>query len=151
MALRAEASRHVSASARDVLEFVLDLNGYRRIDHKIVRVGRLVTPDDDGHGSAKVWGRLRWTPPMPDRYDIDLQRWTSLTFSGARRQMARLMVDFEGSFTCDPDGDGVVVTHTYLFTLKGPGRLVEAPHRRWLQTEVDAELDDLAAVLAAGG
>lgn len=44
MTLRAEATRVVPATSREVLEFVLDLDRYRQADTKIGRVIRPIEP-----------------------------------------------------------------------------------------------------------
>jgi len=140
MALEASAAVDIEASPREVLEFVLDLKRYRQVDGKIRWVGSVVGPDDDGHGTANVWGKLRWTPPTPDRYDLKLRRWDSLVFTGARRHPSRLILDFTGTFICEPTSSGTRLTHSYRFEFKGPFKVLERPHRQWLQHELEVEV-----------
>ena len=146
MTVSASATTTVAVDARTLLEFVLDLERYKQVDRKIVRVGRVDAPDQEGKGSVRLWGRVRWTPPSPDKHDIVLQRWRSLTFTGAPRQPARLIFDFTGTFACRPVDAGTEMTHAYEFTFKGPFRVLERGLGPWLQAELD---DEVAAVRAA--
>ena len=148
MSMTAEATVSVKATAKAVLEFVLDLERYRTVDRKISKVSSAVPADAEGNGSVKIWGRLGWLPPAPDRQDFHVDRWTKLTFVGAPRQPARLVFDFVGTFECTQKADGSTdVTHAYNFTFKGPFRIIERFLRSWLQREIDSEVQALAKVV----
>lgn len=148
MAVRAEATRLVEATGRDVLEFVLDLERYREADTKIGRVTRPVEIDDDGVGRVRYWGRMRGAPPAPDTNIVRLTRWSELTFTGAPRQPARLVLDFTGRFACTDVDDGCEVTHAYDVRFRRPLRWVYEPMlRSWLQAELDDELDRVQSIL----
>ena len=67
MALTASSTTHVSATPRKVLESVMNLEEYRKVDKKFVRVVSVTGPDAEGMGSVKLWGRLKGMPPAPDR------------------------------------------------------------------------------------
>jgi len=152
MTVRAEATRVIPATSRAVLEFVLDLERYRQADTKIGRVVRPVVLDDDDEGTARYWGRLRGAPSAPDTNIVRLRRWHELTFSGAPRQPARLLLDFTGRFTCTDVDDGCRLTHGYEMTFRRPARWVYEPLLgRWLQEEVEAELDRVGTILGADG
>ncbi len=151
MTVTASASAHVDADPQTVLEFVLDLDRYRQADRKILRVSAVEGPDADGHGSAKMWGRVRGLPPAPDRQDFTLERWHTLTFVGAPRQPARMVFDFVGTFDCVPDDGGTTITHAYEFTFKGPFRLVERSLGDWLQAEIETEVATIAEILGGTG
>jgi Polyketide cyclase / dehydrase and lipid transport len=148
MSLTAEATVSVQASPQAVLEFVLDVDRYREVDRKIIRVSSVDKPDIHGKGSVKIWGRLGWLPPAPDRQDFHLEQWSRLRFVGARRQPARAVFDFVGTFACSPPVDGATtVTHAYEFTFKGPFRIVERFLKRWLQREIEDEVRLLGAAV----
>ena len=148
MAISAQATVNLAASPQAVLEFVLDLDQYREIDPKIGKVVSVAGPDSEGRGSVKIWGKLKGLPPAPDRQDFLLLRWTELTFTGAKRQPARLVFDFTGIVACHERQDGTTdVTHSYEFTFKGPFRLAERFLRDWLQDQIEAELQELASRL----
>lgn len=148
MTVRAEATRVVSATCQEVLEFVLDLDRYRKADTKIGRVTQPVELDEHGEGTTRYWGRLRGTPPAPDTNLVRLRRWHELTFTGAPRQPARLILDFTGRFTCVEREEGCQVTHSYEMTFRRPLRWVYEPLLRgWLQRELEAELDRVRDIL----
>lgn len=73
--LRAEATATVAATPQSALEFVLDVDRYRQIDPKIVRVFSVTGPDSEGRGSIRLLGRMRGLPPAPDKQDFVLERW----------------------------------------------------------------------------
>ncbi len=147
--ITASASTSVGTSAQKVLEFILDLDRYRQIDTKIVRVMSVVGPNEAGAGSVSLLGKLKGLPPAPDRQNFQLVRWKSLTFVGAPRQPGRLVFNFTGTFECAETHDGqTLVTHTYEFAFKGPFRFIERRLQPWLQREIEIEVANLNAVLA---
>lgn len=135
------------ASPQDVMELVLDLERYRQVDSKIVAVGAVVGPDENGRGRVRLWSRLKWTPPVPDIQIFELERWSRLTFTGAPRQFSRLVLGFTGTVECEPTPDGTLVTHSYELTFRGPFRILEAVHRSWLQRDLTEEMARLADLL----
>lgn len=148
MVLRAEATQVVPATSREVLEFVLDLERYRQADTKIGRVTRPVVLDDNDVGRTRYWGRLRGMPPAPDTNLVRLDRWRELTFTGAPWQPARLILDFTGRFACTDVDEGCRVTHSYEMSFRRPFRwLYEPLLGRWLQDELDDELDRVQSIL----
>lgn len=148
MPLRAEATTVVPATSRDVLEFVLDLERYRQADTKIGRIIQPVELGEDDVGLARYWGRMRGTPPAPDTNIVRLTRWSALTFTGAPRQPARLVLDFTGRFACVDVDDGCQVTHGYEMTFRRPFRWIYEPLlRSWLEPELKAELDRMRTIL----
>ncbi|HVM40793.1 MAG TPA: SRPBCC family protein [Acidimicrobiia bacterium] len=152
MTVRAEATRVVPATSQEVLEFVLDLERYRQADTKIGRVVPPIELDENDEGVTRYWGRMRGTPPAPDTNLVRLRRWSELTFTGAPRQPARLVVDFTGRFLCTDTDDGCRVTHGYELDFRRPFRwLYEPLLDGWLQTELEAELDRVHAILSGVG
>lgn len=150
MAMSAHASTRVGASPQTVLEFVLDLERYKEVDKKIVKVLGTDGPDSDGRGWVKMLGRVRGMPPAPDKQDFVLDRWRHLTFTGAARQPARMIFDFTGTFDCSVESDGTtLVTHSYRFNFKGPFLLAERWLADWLQAEVEAEMQALSKRLSS--
>ena len=148
MTITAQATINVGASPQKILELVLDLNQYKQVDPKIVRVISVDGPDSDGRGSVKIWGKIKGLPPAPDRQDFVLERWTKLTFTGASGQPARLVFDFTGIVACSERPDGATnVTHSYEFAFKGPFRLAERFLGDWLQRQIEEEVEALASRL----
>ncbi len=148
MTLTVSASAEISATPREVLEFVLDLERYRQADHKITRVSSVTGPDEDGVGSVRLWGKLPNMPPALDRQDFTLEQWSQLTFVGAPRQPGRLVFDFIGTFECAPISAEVTrVTHAYSFEFRRPFRWLERRMSAPLATEIDDEVTRLAELL----
>ncbi|NNC74792.1 MAG: hypothetical protein HKN93_04695 [Acidimicrobiia bacterium] len=54
MGISASATATVHTSAQEVLEFVLDLRRYQRLDSKILRISAVTEPDEDGVGRLKM-------------------------------------------------------------------------------------------------
>lgn len=152
MTVTATASREVPASGREVLEFVLDLERYRTADTKIGRVAAPLVLDSENRGRVRYWGRMRGMPPAPDTNLVELDPWRALTFTGAPRQPARLVLDFTGRFACRETDAGCELTHSYELTFRRPFRWVYEPLLRdWLQSELDDELDRVVGVFAEAG
>ena len=149
--MTASATQSISASPREILEFVLDLHRYQTIDRKFVRVGKVVGPDASGNGSVRLWGRLKGLPPAPDRQNFHLEPWSRLTVTAAARQPGRLVFDFIGRFDCQPSDNGsTTVTHSYEFIFHGPFRRLERKLGSWLQDEIEQEMTNLAAAIPSG-
>ena len=148
MTLRASASMVTPATPQEVLELVLDLQRYRQVDSKIVAVGAMTGPDDEGRGRVRLWTRLKWTPPVPDVQLFELERWRRLTFIGAPGQPSRLVLRFTGTVECEPTPKGTLVTHAYELTFRGLFRILETMHRSWLQRDITEETARLADLLA---
>ena len=147
MGLSASATTTVNATPEEILEFVLDMDRYRLVDHKIRRVSSVVGPDAQGRGYVKLWGKLRWGPAMPDQQDFVLERWQRLTFVGTAGRLARLIFNFVGTFECEPLKEGTRITHAYEFTFRGPFRYLEPLLKDWLQAEIEAEVRRIAEIL----
>lgn len=148
MTIKAAATTDVHATPEAVLGFVLDFDAYRQADHKITRVSSVTGPDDSGHGSVQVWGKLPGLPAAPDRQNFTLERWSGLTLVGAPRQPGRLIFDFVGSFHCTQvETDLTTVTHAYEFTFRRPFRWLERRMAESLASEIEQELGRLAEIL----
>lgn len=152
MTLNVSATIDIHATPESVLLFVLDLDRYRQADHKITGVTSVTGPDENGKGSARVWGKLPGLPTAPDRQDFTLDRWSRLTLVGAPHQPGRLIFDFVGSFECTPiDNDLTRVTHAYEFTFRRPFRWLERRMAAPLAREIDDEVERLAEILETEG
>ena len=143
MTLEASATVEVNASAQEILEFILDLERYKQIDPKILSARMVEGPDADGNGRIKLWARLRYTPPSPDIHIFRLERWTRLVFIGKAKHPARLIFRFEGLVECESTQTGTSVTHSYAFEFRGIFRVLKRIHRRWLQHDLEEEMQRL--------
>ena len=143
MSLKSSATVEVNASAQEILEFILDLERYKQIDPKILSGKTIEGPDADGNGRIKLWARLKYTPPSPDIHIFRLERWTRLVFIGKAKHPARLIIRFESIIECESIETGTRVTHLYSFEFLGMFRIFERIHRRWLQDDLEEELQRL--------
>lgn len=141
-----EAEATVNRSPEEILEWVADLERYRQADTKITRVVH------QGTDRVRYRGRLRGIPTPVDENVVTLDPGRSLTFTGAPGRWTRRLLDFEGSFACQPAADGTRVLHRESFGFKpAPVRMIaEAWLGRWLQREIDEEMQRLKIQIEAG-
>lgn len=150
--VHAEAEVVIERSPRQILQWVLDLDRYRQADRKITEVIERPTLDAAGTGVARYRGRLRGIPTPVDTNRVTLHEWERLTFEGAPGVWTRRLVDFTGTFECTPHGDGAtMLRHTETFRFHPPpvDRLAERLLGRWLQDEIDAEVQRLKELIEA--
>ena len=142
--LTAEASIVVRRSPEEVLAWIRDLERYRQADTKIARVLR---QEDD---RVLYRGRIRGVPTPADANLVELDPGRSLTFVGAPRWTRRVL-DFRGSFRCEPCAEGTRLTHCEELGFKPwPVRkLAEWWLRDWLAADVEAEMARLAVLIEA--
>jgi hypothetical protein len=142
--LTIEAAVDIDRPADVILDWLGDLERYRRVDRKITAVV-LQEP-----GRVRYRGRLRGVPTPVDEQTVHLDPGRSLVFRGAPRWTRRLL-DFEGGFRCTPTATGTRVVHTEAFAFKPtPVRwLAEAWLRSWLQRDVEAEMRRLKEIVEA--
>ena len=148
MTLTATGTVIVRATPQEVLEFVCDLDRYRQVDTKIVRVIERCDLTESDRGTAPYRGRLRGIPSPVDSNDVHLTRWSRVDFTGSPASWVRRLVDFHGWFACEPADVGTSVTHSEQFGFHRPGRwLMEPWLRTWLDDDLADELKRLAAAL----
>lgn len=134
-----EATTTVAASPAEVIEFVLDLERYKRADHKIGKVGRV--EQHGTTGTAEFSGRILGLPAPGGIYAYERTDRT-LRFTGPVAGPARLAVEFEGTFDCVETEHGTEVTHREIYAFKAPGRWVLNPLLRgWFERDTIAEMD----------
>jgi len=133
-----EAQATVRVPPREVFEFVLDLERYRRADHKIGKVGRIERHGDTG--TAEFAGRIRGLPGPSGVYPYTLGP-THLEFRSPISGAARWFLDFEGTFDCEETPEGTIVAHREVFMFKNPWKwLAEPLLRRWLEADTAQEM-----------
>jgi uncharacterized protein YbjT (DUF2867 family) len=120
-----------------VLEFVLDVDQYRKADLKVGPV-RWVQRDGE-RGLVKHGGRLLGIPTPPVTLSFELTPYSRLDFEG--KAVPWPMRGFSGFFICDPSPDGTKVVHRECFIF-GPisGRLFKLVFRPWLSRDTPAEV-----------
>jgi len=139
-----EASTEISASAENVLAFVMDLDRYRQADHKIRRVRTLRCGGDEV--VVSTWTRIRGLPvPAIQRLKLTAGERIDVTIEPSWRDR---LADFHGEFVCTPTSEGAVrVTHRYTFNFKGLGRMAEPFLRDWMARDIKAEVGRIKSVL----
>ena len=144
-----EARATVRATPDEVFAFVLDLERYRRADHKIGRVGEMRR--NGNAGTVRFSGRLRGLPGPAGTYPFTLTG-DRLVFGTPVAGPARWFLEhFEGSFDCEPTDDGTLVTHREAYRFRRPWRwLADRLLRSWLENDTAGEMVRLKALLEAG-
>lgn len=141
-----EASDEVRASPEEILAFVMDVDRYRRADHKIRSIRHL-----ERHGDEVVvamWTRAGGFP-VATTQRMRLTPGHRIDVTNEPSWQDRL-VDFHGEFVCQPPTGGAGatrVTHRYTFSFKGPGRLLEPLIHRWLQRDIRREVARLRTIV----
>jgi len=148
--IHVSADADVLASPREVLELVLDLSAYQRIDPKIREVRALPQMDGVDFGVAEVVGSLWRFPPLADTHLVELARWSSVTFTGAPRVLARRVYQFTGRFETTEVAGFTRVRHSYDVAFQP--RLLRALTSRvsdWMVHDLQEELSRLGAMLGS--
>lgn len=143
-----EATTTINRPAKDILEFVLDLDRYRQADHKFHRI-RYVERENN-HGHAKYSARLRGIPTPTEIQDWTLDPYRRLDFKSRPSLWPGMIARFEGFFECDETADGTLVRHREAFKFRPPFSWLANPFlRSWLQRDIEAEVLRLKALLEA--
>ena len=144
-----EGEATIGRPAKDVLEFVLDVERYRRADRKIGHV-YWVRRTGKHTGSVRHRGKLRGMPTPAVTLGFKLTPYSRLDFDG--EGLPWPLRGFEGSFTCDETAEGTRVIHRECFIL-GPiaGPMFEAVLGRWISRDTPAEVLRMKRILEAEG
>lgn len=129
-----------------VLEFVLDVDRYRRADHKIGRVH--FTRRDGNCGEVRHSGRILGLPAPAATLAFELTSPSRLDFRGVA--MPWPLRGFHGSFTCVATPGGTQVVHRECFAF-GPvaGRLAQFVFGGLLARDTQAEVLRMKRLLEA--
>jgi uncharacterized protein YbjT (DUF2867 family) len=139
-----EGTTVINRSAEDVLEFVLDVEQYRRADLKIGRLHRMHR--NGNSGLVRHGGRFLGLPAPAVTLSFELTPYSRLDFVG--RRMPWPLRGFNGFFTCEEVDGGTLVTHRECFVL-GPriGPVFQAVFGGWLARDTAAEVLRMTAIL----
>jgi hypothetical protein len=146
-----EADVVMATSSARVLEFVMDVERYREVDAKIGRIHWVQRSPDGRQVTFRFTPRLGPVPAL-------LRSTQHVTRHGERALVIRptpswtdRLARFEGTVECWPHRDGVRVRRRLEFWLAPVLRpLLGPPLRRWLATDVPAELDAARRALERG-
>jgi hypothetical protein len=135
-----EGTATVNATPDEVFDFVFDLKRYRLADHKIGKVGKAHIEPDGKSGTVQFSGKIRGLPGPSGVYPFTRGDRT-LRFGSPIGGLAKLFLDFEGTFECTPTDDGTVVVHRETFMFKKPWKwLAEPLLRGWLERDTIDEM-----------
>lgn len=129
---------------KDILEFVLDVDRYRRADLKIGRVHHVHRNGNEGE--VRHGGRLLGFPAPSVVLSFALTPYSRLDFRGVAVPWP--LRGFDGFFTCDESAEGTIVVHRECFIF-GPvaGRLFKFVLGRWLRADTPAEVGRMKSLL----
>lgn len=132
-----------------IIDFVMDLREYRKVDEKLGRI-HSIEPAADGDGvlvhfSPRILGlpgpsTTQRVVRSPDRIDISgVPAWTDS------------FMTFRGFFTCRPTDEGTLVRRALDFRFRKPVAWALDPvFSRWLDKAVPQELTNAKRYLEAG-
>lgn len=143
-----EAELVMATTASRVIELVMDVERYREVDTKIGTIHWVTRSPDNRQVTFRFTPRLGPVPAL-------LRSTQHVTRRGDRALVIRpapswtdRLARFEGTVECWPDPDGVRVRRRLQFWLTPLLRpLLGPPLRRWLATDVPAELEGARRVL----
>lgn len=129
---------------KDILEFVLDVDRYRRADLKIGRVHYVHRRGNEGE--VRHGGRLLGLPAPPVVLGFALTPYARLEFRGIAVPWP--LRGFDGFFTCEESPEGTIVVHRECFIF-GPvaGRLFKLVLGGWLRGDTPAEVLRMKSLL----
>jgi hypothetical protein len=127
-----------------VIDFVLDIEQYRRVDHKIGRVVR--TEMIDGDHVVTFMTALRGLPAKA-RQRMHVVGTARIEVSPMPSWQDKL-VSFRGLFELTPVEGGTEVRHAYHFDFRPPMKWIVEPYiRGWLARGIETEVSDIKLVL----
>ena len=127
----------IRRSPKDILEFVLDVEQYRRADLKIGRVHYVHR--DGNEGEVRHGGRLLGLPAPPAVLAFTLTPYSRLDFRGVT--MPWPLRGFTGFFTCEESPQGTIMVHRECFIFgRVSGTLFRLLLGWWLKRDTPAEV-----------
>lgn len=137
-----EAETVMATTAEKVLEFVMDVERYRDVDAKIGQIHWVERSPDGRQVTFRFSPRLGPVPAlMRSTQHVTRHGDRALTIRPVPSWTDRL-ARFQGAVECHPHAAGVRVQRRLEFWLTPLLRpLLGPPLRRWLATDVPAELD----------
>jgi uncharacterized protein YbjT (DUF2867 family) len=142
-----EGTTIIKRDPKDVLEFVLDVDQYRRADLKIGRVRWIRRYGNTG--LVRHRGRFIGLPAPSVTLSFELIPFSRLDFKG--EEMPWPIRGFDGFFTCEEVPEGTRVTHRECFVLGSIlGPAFKAIFGGWLARDTPAEIIRMKGMLEAG-
>jgi hypothetical protein len=149
--LYGEGETIIRRSPEDILEFVLDLDQYKKADRKF---GKIKEVERNGHtGYARYSARLRGIPTPADIQSFELaDDYSTLRFVSTPKFWPNVVATFEGRFECRPEAEGTHVRHVEQLTFARPVAWIAEPLlRKWWATEIRTEVERMRTMLEDQG
>ena len=143
-----EGAAVIRCPARDILEFVLDLERYRQADTKIRHV--YFAERRGCEGVIRYSARLRGLPTPSAAFAWRLVPYARLEIrSLGEGWLEGLLLDhFEGLFLCEQTAAGTRIVHRETFAFRPPlARLIEGFLGPWLARQVPEEVARMKHIL----
>jgi hypothetical protein len=135
---------------RAIIDFVTDLERYKKADWKIGRV--LESRRDGDRIFMRHDGALRGIPGPPVSLEMTVHGEGSVTYRSVESFPSRLVLRFDGGFELTVTPEGTRVVHTERFRFFAPWRWVAEPFLRdWLTANVGEAMVRMKAILEAEG
>ena len=144
-----EGTQVIRRSAKDIFDFILDLEQYRKADTKIDRVYSVQWESDSAE--IRYSGRFRGLSTPAVRQVITIDRYRRIDVRSKPGTLAHLFAPFHGLFILEELGDGTTkVFHREAIDSPAPIKwLIEPLLRRWLEEDTPAEMVRLKRLLEA--
>lgn len=143
-----EGTAIIRCSAKDAYGFVLDLERYKRADHKIAKVYG-VQPRGEREAEIHYSGRFRgWTTPAV-RQTATLEPYRRIDVRSQPGTVAHAVSRFHGSFTFEELGDGTtrVFHREEICFHPAVAWLFEPFLRDWLAQDTPQEVERMKQLL----
>jgi hypothetical protein len=144
-----EGKQRIRRSAKDICEFILDFEQYRKADTKIARVHSARWSGDTAE--VRYSGRFRGFATPPVRQLVTVERHRRIDVRSKPGTFAHLVAPFHGLFLLEELGEGTTeVFHREALDPPVPIKwLIEPLLRRWLEEDTPAEMVRLKQLLEA--
>jgi hypothetical protein len=144
-----EARLLIRRPAREILDFVMDLRQYQKVDAKLDKI--YWTRRNGNELTFRFRPRLLNLPGPPAVQRVVLTPGERIDISNVPAWYDAV-TDFRASFECAETADGTWVTRRVAFTFRKPlSYLLEPLFDRWLKAEVPRELANAKEYLEAAG
>jgi hypothetical protein len=145
-----EGTQVIGRSARDIYEFVLDFERYKKADLKIEAVHSTVWRGEQAE--VHYSGRFRGLPTPSVRHVVSVQPYRRIDVRSKPGTLAHLVSRFHGIFTLEQLGGGATrVYHREELEFAAPFKwFIEPLLRSWLEADTPQEVERLKMLLEAG-
>src|SRR5262249_51597283 len=144
-----EATVDIHRPAREVCDFVLDLERYKQADRKIGSVHSVIWNAAGDEADIEYSGRFRGFDTPAVRQTLHVERDRRIDVRSKPGTLAHAVSRFHGIFTFEDLGDGVTrVFHREEIEFGPPLKwLMEPLLRAWLENDTPKEMQRMKALL----